>query len=374
MALKLYRRHRKECKAGYPEDFRNGEFEETRKSWKRCACPIHASGTLKDKFKRQSTGHWEWDMAKAVVAQWEAAGCWGDPTPRETVQSSGQPAAAPASAPAITIMEATEAFLSRCQNRGIRPNTFAKYRTFVNQLNTYAQHSGYIRLDQLTVVDMDRFYASWSDGINAICSRRNLAPSTVEMRFSALRLLYKRTLKRKELAFEDLIILKVPHKLPTVLSQEEVVRLIDAAPNRLYRVLLCLLYAAGARRAEAARIKVQDIFSQRMVPPRQGREGPRCATFAQSDRGGAQLVAMEDASGLPHSQHRGPAVNRPAYLQQDCLARMPGSSNHPAKSNDKPIANFLTRSRQRLPSNRSIRPAPRPLLLLVTLDSAEQLR
>ena len=43
--------------------------------------------------------------------------------------------------------------------------------------------------------------------------------------------LYKRTLKRKDLAFDDLIFPKVPHKLPTVLSQEEVVRLIDAAPN-----------------------------------------------------------------------------------------------------------------------------------------------
>jgi site-specific recombinase XerD len=57
----------------------------------------------------------------------------------------------------------------------------------------------------------------------------------------------------------------VPHRLPTVLSQEEVVRLIDSAPNRLYSILLVLLYATGAPRAEAARIKVEDIDSQRMV-------------------------------------------------------------------------------------------------------------
>jgi site-specific recombinase XerD len=57
----------------------------------------------------------------------------------------------------------------------------------------------------------------------------------------------------------------VPQKLPTVLSREEVVRLIDAAPNRLYRAILVLLYATGVRRAEAALIKVADIDSQRMV-------------------------------------------------------------------------------------------------------------
>jgi site-specific recombinase XerD len=83
-----------------------------------------------------------------------------------------------------------------------------------------------------------------------LLQERKLEPSTVEMRISALRFLYKRTLKRRDLAFDDLIFPKVPHKLPTVLSQDEVVRLIDAAPNRLYRILLVLLYGTGARRGE----------------------------------------------------------------------------------------------------------------------------
>jgi hypothetical protein len=30
MALQLYRRHRKECKAGHPEDSKSGQFEEGR--------------------------------------------------------------------------------------------------------------------------------------------------------------------------------------------------------------------------------------------------------------------------------------------------------------------------------------------------------
>ena len=62
------------------------------------------------------------------------------------------------------------------------------------------------------------------------------------------------------------IVPKVPHKLSTVLSQDEVVRLIDAAPNRLYRMIM-VLYATGLRRTEAARIKVEDIDSQRTLSP-----------------------------------------------------------------------------------------------------------
>jgi hypothetical protein len=79
MALRLFRRHRKECEAGHPEDSRSGEFEEHRRGWKRCGCAIHVSGSLGGKFKRQSTDQWYWDAAKAVVAQWESAGAWTIP-------------------------------------------------------------------------------------------------------------------------------------------------------------------------------------------------------------------------------------------------------------------------------------------------------
>lgn len=162
--LRLYRRHRKECEAGHPEDSRSGEFEEHRRGWKRCACPVHVSGSLGGKFKRQSTGQWEWDAAREVAAKWESAVVWSISV---VDVPSAEPAVAPLGSAAPKISDATEAFLARCQNRGIRRTTFAKYRTFVRQLNAYAEERGYTRTDQFTVVDMDRFYASWSDGIRS---------------------------------------------------------------------------------------------------------------------------------------------------------------------------------------------------------------
>jgi len=76
MALKLYRRHRRECEAGRPEDSNSGEFEEGRRGWKRCGCPIHVSGSIRGQFKRQSTGKWEWDAARSVATEWETTGEW----------------------------------------------------------------------------------------------------------------------------------------------------------------------------------------------------------------------------------------------------------------------------------------------------------
>jgi site-specific recombinase XerD len=63
--------------------------------------------------------------------------------------------------------------------------------------------------------------------------------------------------------------------MPTILSQEEVARLIDAARLPLHRILLMALYATGLRRAELTRLKVSDVDSKRMVIHVQGGKGRR---------------------------------------------------------------------------------------------------
>jgi site-specific recombinase XerD len=49
-----------------------------------------------------------------------------------------------------------------------------------------------------------------------LLNEKKLAPGTVEMRMSALRFLYKKALKRRDLAFDDLVFPKTPRKLPVV--------------------------------------------------------------------------------------------------------------------------------------------------------------
>src|SRR6202795_5100308 len=83
---------------------------------------------------------------------------------------------------------------------------------------------------------------------------KKLSLGTIALRMGALRFLYKKTLKRRDLDFDDLPLLKTPKKLPVVLSPEEVTRLIEAAPNLLYRTLLMLLYATGLRRGLDSRL------------------------------------------------------------------------------------------------------------------------
>src|SRR6267142_2257251 len=96
--------------------------------------------------------------------------------------------------------------------------------------------------------------------------RRNYSAITTRnyLRVVALRFFFVKTLKRHQ--FRDF--LPYPQdrrRLPTVLSQEEVSRLINAAGTLFRRTLLMTLYGTGMRRAELARLKVSDIDSQRMI-------------------------------------------------------------------------------------------------------------
>jgi integrase len=64
---------------------------------------------------------------------------------------------------------------------------------------------------------------------------------------------------------EDLPYPKRLKRLPVVLSQEEVSRLIDSARNLFHRAMLLTMYAAGLRRSELCRLKVSNIDSLRMM-------------------------------------------------------------------------------------------------------------
>jgi integrase/recombinase XerD len=110
---------------------------------------------------------------------------------------------------------------------------------------------------------------------------RKLSPKTVAQRVAALRFLFVKTLKRPHM-IEHLPFPKVPERLPTVLSREEVGQLLAASTNRMHRAMLMTLYSTGVRRAELCQLKTSDIDSQRMVvhvrqgKGRRDRDVPHC--------------------------------------------------------------------------------------------------
>jgi integrase/recombinase XerD len=93
---------------------------------------------------------------------------------------------------------------------------------------------------------------------------RNVSWSQFNQAVCALRFLYNVTLGRPDI-IKHLPFAKRPRTLPTVLSPEEVVRLLAAALPGRERTLLDVAYSCGLRLQELLGLQVRDIDSARMV-------------------------------------------------------------------------------------------------------------
>ena len=81
---------------------------------------------------------------------------------------------------------------------------------------------------------------------------------------AALRFFFTTTIDRPDLS-RRLIRTPYPRKLPTVLSPDEVARLLAATTCIKHRAAVAVAYGAGLRVAEVAALKVGDIDSERML-------------------------------------------------------------------------------------------------------------
>jgi site-specific recombinase XerD len=91
-----------------------------------------------------------------------------------------------------------------------------------------------------------------------------LGAGSVNSAMTALRFFFSITLDRYDLR-KPLFRVEQPGKLPTVLTQEEIARLLDAAPSAKYKAALSVAYGAGLRASEVVSLKVSDIDSARML-------------------------------------------------------------------------------------------------------------
>jgi integrase/recombinase XerD len=143
--------------------------------------------------------------------------------------------------------------LEELQRRNYSEITTRKYLQYVT---AFARHFGKSP-DQLGPNEL-RSYQAY------LLRERKVTPGTAVNCVAALRFFFIKTLKRHQFR-EFLPYPKDRRRLPTVLSPEEVARLINAAGTLFRRTLLMTLYGTGMRRSELAHLKVSDIDSQRMI-------------------------------------------------------------------------------------------------------------
>jgi integrase/recombinase XerD len=93
---------------------------------------------------------------------------------------------------------------------------------------------------------------------------RKLHPHSVRRETAALRFFFVKTLRRRYL-LDDTPYPKVPRRLPTMLTVDEVQRLIAAARTLTERAMLMVLSSTGIRNAELRHLQVRDIDSRALL-------------------------------------------------------------------------------------------------------------
>jgi len=99
--------------------------------------------------------------------------------------------------------------------------------------------------------------------VHLTCERK-VSASTLNVYTSAIRFLYNVTLGR-DWNLQTVPYAKTPKKLPSVLTQAEVLRLFAGITNRKHRAIVMTTYAAGLRASEVAHLRIRDIDSARML-------------------------------------------------------------------------------------------------------------
>ena len=136
--------------------------------------------------------------------------------------------------------------------RGFTPDTQRDYIRAVKKLAAFLDRSP----DTATAEDLRAFQLHLTAG--------GVQPPTINATVTVLRFFFKVTLDRPETT-RRLVFVYEPSKLPRVLSPEEVLRLLEAAPSPKHKAALSVAYGAGLRAMEVVALKVCDIDSKRMM-------------------------------------------------------------------------------------------------------------
>jgi len=152
--------------------------------------------------------------------------------------------------------------LAELQLRGLTPRTQKTYLREVRNLAKYFNKSP----EELGESEIKEYLLH-------LLKEKKLSDGTFRFYYSGLKFLYKHTLKR-EWVVEKIRCPKRKIKLPVVFDLSEVEALFSVTTNLKHKAILMITYSSGLRISEAARLKISDIDSKRMmVRIQQGKGG-----------------------------------------------------------------------------------------------------
>lgn len=126
--------------------------------------------------------------------------------------------------------------------------------------NYFLQFMGYFNNQELKTITHQQINVY----ILKLIEFKKISSSQQNQRINAIKFYYEKVLGRKREYFH----ISRPRKessLPTILTLEEVDRIIKLTKNQKHKCIIMTIYSGGLRRSELINLKVVDIDSQRML-------------------------------------------------------------------------------------------------------------
>lgn len=137
-------------------------------------------------------------------------------------------------------------------------------QAYVDWIKRYIFFHGTRHPKEMGAAEISRF-------ISHLATERNVAASTQNQALNALVFLYKQVLQVEVGSLGSMERAKKPERLPTVMSREEVGRLLVAMTG-IHQLMAKLLYGCGLRLMECARLRIKDVdFGQNQIIVRDGK-------------------------------------------------------------------------------------------------------
>jgi len=130
-------------------------------------------------------------------------------------------------------------------------------KTYVGALRQFLSHFHQQDVDLLPIKKIEEY-------INEQVTLHSISESYQKQLVAAIKFYYTGVLQ-KPININYLYPDRVEHKIPTILTQQEVKKIINATENLKHRAILSTCYSAGLRLSEVVALKINDINSTTML-------------------------------------------------------------------------------------------------------------
>lgn len=189
----------------------------------------------------------------------------------------------------MTPSELRKAAAAELARRDYTKKTVEIYTKYINDLCKFFPD---IPPDNMTLDDIRAF-------IEHLISRKKYSAGTIKAIFNAIVFAFREVL-HKEFDFDSVARPYQERKIPGLLSQAEVRKLIESTPNTKHRTLFELIYSCGMDLGEAVRLRVSDLDLKR------GKIKIRSARKRKTREAVLSRLLVQDLKSYLNEFHPGP--------------------------------------------------------------------